>query len=232
MSALRIRFRHLLSLAQVEWHIKFTKVPFEATSSCNSKLQSAMIISPWSSKSTSPDCMVTVYALTFAGLNFRGFRGSIAIRESLHQTGNACAIASQTAKIKTWKPRKLVIHESLTPWKLKRIRYIFIGNSPTEYFWNKWYQFTWCTSHWHLESIAAFIIRISNWLIHESWRMLALDLRALYYCLGVWIVQSKYPKHPGVYKRQWRERKERLSTLARNEIHLTKQVTICSLTNA
>ena len=82
MSALRIRFRHLLSLAQVEWHIKFTKVPFEATSSCNSKLQSAMINSPWSSKSTSPDCMVTVYALTFAGLNFRGFRGSIAIRES------------------------------------------------------------------------------------------------------------------------------------------------------
>ena len=30
----------------------------------------------------------TVYALTFAGLNFRGFRGSAAIRENLDLFGN------------------------------------------------------------------------------------------------------------------------------------------------
>ena len=73
---------------------------------------------------------IILCALTFTGLNFRGFHGSIAIdsmkvssRENLDQTGKAYVIMSQTTKIKMQKPRKLAIRKSLTPRKLKRIRY-------------------------------------------------------------------------------------------------------------
>ena len=61
--------------------------------------------------------------------------------------------------------------------------------------------------------------------------MLALDLRALYYCPGVLIVQNTRSIQESIRDSEGKG-KRRLSTLARNEIHLTKQVTICSLTNA
>ena len=43
----------------------------------------------------------TVYALTFAGLNYSSFRRSEAICANLDQMDNGSAVMSQTATIKT-----------------------------------------------------------------------------------------------------------------------------------
>ena len=63
-----------------------------------------------------PEARYTVYALTFMGLNFRGFRGSTTIREHfaprkpiqgfISLAGDSATVKIKTQNVKTRKPRK------------------------------------------------------------------------------------------------------------------------------